>query len=805
MASKHFKKNLSRLAPKETWNCRLLYCAISLIMLALTTCPAFAQVCNTVYGSITVNPNLVLLAEPGPMNGDILTNGNLQINLGIGYLNTQGTENSGFGPGVSIFSDGTPSEKEPYRQSTNDPNVFNYVYPDGSKEVYTGILLSSLTDVLGKTTTITYRPGTTIPTSITGPDGASTTFEVTDVGVDYPRITKVSYASGDYVTCNYSGGYLSGIVGKDGSALFTLERDSSAWGPVVSVITPDGRTNIFYEKKDRNSAAAVVKIIYPDKSGMTYSRSRIVRGTGRTQTTLDTVTATPNENCGFRVGMRTAYVYDGVWNRLMSVWRDSTQGYKNVLSWSYDTFGRVTVEDDQDSLTLTRYSYEGTGHLPKTVTKTVPTANTTDIPSGLVQVKSDYTYSADWKVLSIKNTYTPVTKGSSASRPTTPIGTTEERYLYDSSGRLTKVTSLGNDQETSSTSYTYTGNSRLPSSSSATETSQINVSSRGVVTKVIQPSGLPTEFKTTATSSIRKSMGFTESIAINRGASGDKTYTVTDSNSTTVASRNSSSRTVRGGMTLRSSTSSSDRSTTTTNTCSSNVDGCTETITCTPDPSNPDSCTLTTTQNCQLACNPRAPCTVCGAPTGCGQEVCTTGSCPNSGESCQNGRCVCIPNCTGRTCGSNSCGGQCGQCAQEQTCNNSGQCVARPPPSPTPRPRPRPPQPPSPPQQRCNCNGRSCGPNTCGTGTCGTCGSGQTCTAGGQCVTTECRYEGQSCGGASGSCCGNGVCSGGVCNPPPNPGWCTPGDPRFGGGNFCNGSDGYAPVVTGTTCTCVKR
>ncbi len=770
MASKHFKKNLSRLAPKETWNCRLLYCAISLIMLALTTCPAFAQVCNTVYGSITVNPNLVLLAEPGPMNGDILTNGNLQINLGIGYLNTQGTENSGFGPGVSIFSDGTPSEKEPYRQSTNDPNVFNYVYPDGSKEVYTGILLSSLTDVLGKTTTITYRPGTTIPTSITGPDGtASTTFEVTDVDVGYqrrePRITKVSYASGDYVTCNYSGGYLSGIVGKDGSALFTLERDSSAWGPVVSVITPDGRTNIFYEKKDRNSAAAVVKIIYPDKSGMTYSRSRIVRGTGRTQTTLDTVTATPNENCGFRDGIRTKYVYDGVWNRLMSVWRDSTQGYKNVLSWSYDTFGRITVEDDRDSSTFTAYSYEGTKHLPKTVTKTVPTANTTDIPSGLVQVKSDYTYSADWKVLSIKNTYTPVTMVSSASRPTTPIGTTEERYSYDSSGRLTNVTSLGNDQETSSTSYTYTGNSRLPSSSSATETSQINVSSRGVVTKVIQPSGLPTEFKTTATSSIRKSMGFTESIAINRGASGDKTYTVTDSNSTTVASRNSSSLTVRGRMTLRSSTSSSNGSTTTTNTCISNEDGCTTRTTCIPDPSNPGSCTWTTTQNCENTCIPQA-CTTCGASNGC-RGLCQTGNCP-TGQACQNGTCRCQPNCSGRTCGSDRCGGQCGQCTQEQTCNNSGQCVARPPPSPTPRPRPRPPQPPSPPQQQCTCSERRCGPNTCGTGSCGTCGSGQTCT-GGQCV------NGQT-----------------------NPGTCV-----LGGVNSCG--PGYTPKNTGLVCVCAPR
>lgn len=775
MASKHFTSTLARLALRENGTCRFFYCAISLILLALTTYPAFAQVCNRVYGSVTVNPNLVLLAEPGPMNGDILTNGNLQIQLGIGYLNTQGTANSGFGRGISIFSDGTPSKNELYRQATRDPNVFNYVYPDGSKEVHTGVLLSSLTDVLGKTTTITYRPGTTIPTSITGPDGTtSTTFEVTDVNVGYqrrePRITKVSDASGDYVTCNYDMGDLTSIVDKAGSALFTLQREASDPRAVTSVITPEGRTDIFYEKKDRGSAAAVVKIIYPDRSGITYSRSQTVQQTGgRTQTTENTVITTPNENCGFRDGIRTKYVYDAVFNRLNELWRDSSTGYKKAMSWSYDTFGRVTVEDDRDSSTFTQYSYRpyGNNPLPETVTKTVPTANTIEIPSGLVQVKSDYTYSTDWKVLSIKNTYTPVTMVSSASRPTTPIGTTEERYSYDSSGRLTKVTSLGNDTVTSSTSYTYQGNSRLPSSSSATETSTIDISSRGIVTKVTQPSGLSTEFQTTATSSIRKSMGFAETIAFNRGASGNKTYTFRNSSGTTTTSGNETSSTLRGGMTLRASTAFSGTSTITTDSCSSPVDACSTEASCTPDRNNPENCTWTTREVCTNNCIPRQ-CTTCGASDGCGR-LCQTGSCP-AGGSCQGGVCRCNDSCSGKTCGLNGCGRSCGACSSGSTCNASGQCVANPRPA---QPQ-RPPQPP--PVCRPACPANSCG----GWDGCGnTCG----CTGGATCVAGRCQSTAI------------------------DPGRCIPADPRVGGGNFCNGSAGYVPVVdpTGTTCTCVRR
>jgi hypothetical protein len=37
---------------------------------------------------------------------------------------------------------------------------------------------------------------------------------------------------------------------------------------------------------------------------------------------------------------------------------------------------------------------------------------------------------------------------------------------------------------------------------------------------------------------------------------------------------------------------------------------------------------------------------------------------------------ACVPNCAGKSCGSDGCGGSCGTCAAGQTCNASGQCVS---------------------------------------------------------------------------------------------------------------------------------
>jgi len=141
--------------------------------------------------------------------------------------------------------------------------------------------------------------------------------------------------------------------------------------------------------------------------------------------------------------------------------------------------------------------------------------------------------------------------------------------------------------------------------------------------------------------------------------------------------------------------------------------------------------------------------TVCeaGATRGC---ACTTGqmgaqTCDDDGSrwgTCGCGSCTRM--CTGRACGDDGCGGQCGACPMGQTCSN-GSCVAG-----TPSCTPA-------------CGGRRCGADpACGT-SCGTCAAGSTCNPmSGQCCTQQCA--GRTCGsdGCGGSC---GVCPGGTtCN-----------------------------------------
>jgi hypothetical protein len=102
---------------------------------------------------------------------------------------------------------------------------------------------------------------------------------------------------------------------------------------------------------------------------------------------------------------------------------------------------------------------------------------------------------------------------------------------------------------------------------------------------------------------------------------------------------------------------------------------------------------------------------ICGSDSFC----CSTSwdsTCVGEVASICNIDCSCTPQCSGKQCGSDGCGGSCGTCASGQTCNASGQCTG----GCTPQ-----------------CSGKQCGSDGCG-GSCGTCGSGQTCSASGQCT-----------------------------------------------------------------------
>ncbi len=184
--------------------------------------------------------------------------------------------------------------------------------------------------------------------------------------------------------------------------------------------------------------------------------------------------------------------------------------------------------------------------------------------------------------------------------------------------------------------------------------------------------------------------------------------------------------------------------------------------------------TLTTSGGCTPDCTGRE----CGTD-GCGGSC---GPCP-PGESCNAaGQCavVCTPACTGRECGPDNCGGSCGSCAPGESCSATGRCEAGCIPA---------------------CGQRVCGDDLCG-GSCGTCEAGLVCNALGQCVQEcvplctgrECGDDG--CGSLCGTCAAGESCQAGRCEP----GACVPdctgrecGDD--GCGNLCGS------CAAGETCT----
>jgi hypothetical protein len=138
---------------------------------------------------------------------------------------------------------------------------------------------------------------------------------------------------------------------------------------------------------------------------------------------------------------------------------------------------------------------------------------------------------------------------------------------------------------------------------------------------------------------------------------------------------------------------------------------------------------------------------------GCNCDNKADGVCPDTSCTSDPDCAMCTPNCSGRTCGDNGCGGSCGRCSLTETCTTAGTCQACVP----------------------QCSGRACGPDGCGA-TCGTCPSGAVCrTTTGTCAaacTADCTGRicgSDGCGGSCGSCGANQWCksdgTGCQCNP----------------------------------------
>ena len=113
-------------------------------------------------------------------------------------------------------------------------------------------------------------------------------------------------------------------------------------------------------------------------------------------------------------------------------------------------------------------------------------------------------------------------------------------------------------------------------------------------------------------------------------------------------------------------------------------------------------------ENCTGCCQADGTCITETSTDNCGINGSTCGYCAGSCEECINGVCTCVPQCEGKECGSDCCGGSCGECPGNYNCVD-GNCICQP-----------------------NCGGKECGDDGCG-GSCGSCPDGQNC-SGGQCV-----------------------------------------------------------------------
>jgi hypothetical protein len=120
---------------------------------------------------------------------------------------------------------------------------------------------------------------------------------------------------------------------------------------------------------------------------------------------------------------------------------------------------------------------------------------------------------------------------------------------------------------------------------------------------------------------------------------------------------------------------------------------------------------------------------------GCECDNIPDGLCPGLDCSSDPDCDTCTPSCSGRSCGDNGCGGECGTCDFGDECNAQGRC-----------------------ETICvpDCDGKQCGDDGCG-GSCGTCSDGACTSAGtceGPCVASctgaTCGDDG--CGGSCGSC-----------------------------------------------------
>ena len=148
---------------------------------------------------------------------------------------------------------------------------------------------------------------------------------------------------------------------------------------------------------------------------------------------------------------------------------------------------------------------------------------------------------------------------------------------------------------------------------------------------------------------------------------------------------------------------------------------------------------------------PPLPPIPCSTADDCPEMECMVADCDEGGCAyTADPACPCIPDCAGKECGDDGCGGSCGEC--DDGCGQAvcelGECLSL---------------------CLCNCEDKECGEDGCG-GTCGECAKGYDCSDGvctctPSCGGKECGDDG--CGGICGDCAQYTTCQAGLCEPEP--------------------------------------
>ena len=190
-------------------------------------------------------------------------------------------------------------------------------------------------------------------------------------------------------------------------------------------------------------------------------------------------------------------------------------------------------------------------------------------------------------------------------------------------------------------------------------------------------------------------------------------------------------------------------------------------------------------------CYPQCEGRTCG-DDGCGGSC---GECPGAQDLCADGLCVCQTACDGKDCGDDGCGASCGDCLAGWLCN-AGICEEEP----------------------ClpACTGKDCGSDGCD-GICGECSEDESCEDGickvppcvPLCTGLDCGDDG--CGGSCGQCEDGAECVDGLCQCVPDCGDAVCGDDGCGGScgqcegvlESCLGGQCVTAASLGASCTTV--